>query len=242
MITLYTWDGTFDPADFGKALSWISRISQKLWQNVSSDFFIYFIICVFVLPPVIYVIGSYIIDMVNYKPSFEKIYYDNGRGLYSANNTVYGNIVKYSKFKKNKKVEQPPYDIIKEKVVDEYGNVTEMKYKNGKYVGSTSYVDNQPPNERINEKMIDEFGNVTNNIYQNGKYVGSNSYIDNKPPYSIGSKIIKDGSTTLYMDYDKGKYKGSRTYELILSEDMEEQKEIKTDVNKKINIEYDEES
>lgn len=175
MINLYTWDGTFDPADFGKALSWITEISQKFWQNVSSDFFIYFIICVFVLPPVIYVIGSYIIDMVNYKPSFEKIYYDNGRGLYSSNNTVYGNIVKYSKFKKNKKVEQPPYDIIKEKVVDEYGNVTEMKYKNGKFVGSTSYVDNQPPYQKGSQIYKDN-GNTVYLDYDKGKYIGSRTY------------------------------------------------------------------
>lgn len=205
MINLYTWDGTFDPADFGKALRWIYNISEKFWQNVSSDFFIYFIICVFVLPPVIYVIGSYIIDMVNYKPSFEKIYYDNGRGLYSSNNTVYGNIVKYSKFKKNKKVEQPPYDIIKEKVVDEYGNVTEMKYKNGKFVGSTSYVDNQPP-------------------------------------YHKESQIYKDNGNTVYLDYDKGKYKGSRTYEVNSSKEFEKNVDNGSNVDSKLNIEYDDES
>lgn len=225
MITLaYEWDGSFSPSDFGLALNWIRNISRSFWQSTTSDFFIYFIIVLFVLPPVIYIIGCLIIDMVNYRvpyPSHNSPYkgvYDNGQGVWNKNNTVWGAALRRSKWqKKNKKQDpEPSYDIVKEKVVDEYGNETEYKYVNDEYKGKTTWVNNKPPkspDETVYETTTDEKGNRRRERYVNGEYMGSNTYVDNEKPYKKYTESWYDNHGNRgSKDYVNGKYKGQRRY------------------------------
>ena len=177
----YEWDGSFSPSDFGLALNWIRNISRSFWQSTTSDFFIYFIIVLFVLPPVIYIIGCLIIDIVNYRvpyPSHNSLYkgvYDNGQGVWNKNNTVWGAALRRSKWqKKNKKKEpEPPYDIIKESVTDKYGNKKVYQYRNGKFIGSTTNINNKNPYVKVTETWFDEHHQKGSRDYVNGKFVGS---------------------------------------------------------------------